>query len=124
MTNTSHSTGTQGEETASRFLIKKGYQILDRNFRAERYEIDIVAKTGKTVVFCEVKTSRTGRFGPSISWVTEDKIKRIALAAKEYINSNEISGTSFRFDVIGIDEVDGEIVIKHIENAFSAPEDV
>ena len=119
-----HSTGIQGEESACRYLVKEGYHVLDRNYRAERYEIDIIARTGDTIVFCEVKTARSKKFGPSISWVTPDKIRHIALAASEYINSHELNGCSFRFDVIGIDVVNGEIIINHIENAFTTPEDV
>ena len=124
MVNDPHSTGIQGEEAACRYLEKKGYQILDRNFRGKRYEIDIVAQNGNTIVFCEVKTARTKKFGSSITWVTPDKTKRIAHAACEYINIREINGFSFRFDVIGIDAEGGEVTINHIENAFTAPEDV
>ncbi len=124
MTNDSHTTGIQGEEVACRYLIEKGYRILDRNYRAERYEIDIVAQTGDTVVFCEVKTARSKKFGPPLTWVTPIKIKRIALAASEYINSQSIHGISFRFDVIGINVENGGNTINHIENAFAMPEDL
>ena len=124
MVNDPHSTGIQGEEAACRYLEKKGYHILDRNFRGGRYEIDIVAQNGNIVVFCEVKTARSKKFGPSITWVTQDKIKHITRAASEYINIHEFHGCSFRFDVIGLDAEGGEISIKHIENAFTAPEDV
>ena len=46
-----HKTGIQGEETACGFLEKKGYRILDRNFRSGRYEIDIIAQNGKNIVW-------------------------------------------------------------------------
>ena len=116
------STGIQGEELACRFLQGKGYHILDRNFRHDRYELDIVARDGSTVVFCEVKTARTGKFGPATSWVTPEKTKRIARAAEDYIAVKELSGIEFRFDVIGIEVVDNDRLINHIENAFMAPE--
>ena len=95
--NDSHSTGVQGEEVACRYLIKKGYRILDRNYRSDHYELDIVASKGTIIVFCEVKTSRTDKFGSPITWVTPMKIKRISLAAREYIFSHEIGGYSYRF---------------------------
>ncbi|MCD6308774.1 MAG: YraN family protein [Candidatus Latescibacteria bacterium] len=117
-----YNTGFQGEEAACRYLVGKGYRILDRNYRARPYELDIVARIDDVVVFCEVKTARTVRFGPPASWVTPRKIRHIARAAMDYIRSKAISDAAFRFDVIALDTADGEIRITHIENAFSAPE--
>ena len=124
MFNDPHSTGIQGEELAYRYLKKKNYRILDRNYRGKRYEIDIVAQTGDIIVFCEVKTARSKKFGPSITWVTPIKIRHIVNAASEYINTHDIEGRSFRFDVIGLEVKNGEITINHIENAFTAPDDI
>ena len=122
MDNNTHSTGQQGEEVASRYLIKKGYRIIERNYRSEKYEIDIIAESGNTIVFCEVKTARTNKFGPSISWVTPEKIEHISKAAAEYIATHDTKFFSFRFDVIGLEVKNGETEITHIENAFMAPE--
>ena len=58
------------------------------------------------------------------SWVTPQKIKRIATAANEYIATHDTGSCSFRFDVIGIEVIDDKIKINHIENAFDAPEDM
>ena len=117
------STGFQGEELASRYLVKKGYRILERNWRSEHYEIDIVALDRDIIVFCEVKTSKTNRFGPSITWVTPEKIKHISEAASEYITTHNTKDFSFRFDVIGLEVKGGKIEINHIEDAFTVPED-
>ena len=125
MSDNTHAVGNRGEDAACRYLEGKGYLILDRNYRAERYEIDIVAQKDDTVIFCEVKTARTKKFGEAVTWVTPEKIRRIADAAQEYISARfmEEPPCKFRFDVIGI-EIDGdEARINHIENAFSAPED-
>ncbi len=118
------STGHQGEEVACRYLNKKGYRIIERNWRGKHYEIDIVAEYKTTIVFCEVKTARTNSFGPSISWVTPEKIKHISRAAEEYIYTHNIEGFSFRFDVIGLKVTKGKTEINHIENAFSVPEEL
>ena len=120
----SHSTGIQGEEVASQYLVKKGYKILERNYRYKHYEIDIIAERGNTIVFCEVKTARTERFGPAIMWVTPEKIKHISSAAVEYIATHDTNGFSFRFDVIGLEVKGRKTHINHIENAFIVPEDV
>ncbi|MFC1651047.1 YraN family protein [Candidatus Latescibacterota bacterium] len=118
------STGLQGEEIACRYLTNKGYGIIERNYRCSHLEIDIIAGHGDIIIFCEVKTARTKKFGPSISWVTPQKIKRIAKTAQEYIATHDTDGFSFRFDVIGIEVNCGKISINHIENAFIAPEDM
>lgn len=117
------STGLQGEELASRFLVEQGYRILERNYRGSRYEIDIVAMDVDSMVFCEVKTARTDRFGPSISWVTPSKTRHITQAAEEYIATHQTGDCSFRFDVIGLEVRKGKVKINHLKNAFIAPED-
>ncbi len=117
-----HDTGFEGEELAGRYLLEKGYAILDRNYRARPYELDIIARTGDTVVFCEVKTARTGRFGHPSGWVTKRKIRHISRAALDYITAKGLRDVQFRFDVIALDTTGGDIRITHIENAFSAPE--
>jgi len=124
MAHNTHKIGVRGEEIASRYLRSKGYSILERNYRAGRNEIDIIARWKDTIVFCEVKTARTPRFGPSVTWVTPQKIRHIALVAREFIRTIEEENLTFRFDVIGLDEVDGTIAINHIENAFTVPEDM
>ena len=126
MKNNRKITGARGEETSCNYLKKKGYRILERNWRAAHhsYEIDIIAQTVNTIVFCEVKTAGTKEFGPSVSWVTPEKIERLSQAAREYIAKYNITGHTYRFDVIGL-QVKGETYeINHIENAFTAPEDI
>ncbi len=119
-------TGYKGEEFACRYLIEHGYRIIDRNWRSagrSRYEIDIVAEDNETIVFCEVKTAKTTRFGSPVSWVTEKKARRIAQAALEYITTNMISRKPLRFDVIGLEIIDENWSVIHIPNAFPVPED-
>ena len=122
MDNNTYSTGQQGEEVASCYLTRKGYDIIERNYRSEKYEIDIIASMGSTIVFCEVKTARTNKFGSSVSWVTPEKIQHISKAAEGYIATHDTKGFSFRFDVIGLNVKNGATEITHIENAFMAPE--
>ena len=123
MAHDTHTAGMQGEQAACTYLEGRGYRILDRNYRADRFEIDIIARKSDTVVFCEVKSATTKRFGSPVTWVTPHKIRRIATAAAEYIQENELTGLSFRFDVIGLERRGGELIINHVENAFPVPED-
>jgi putative endonuclease len=116
------STGNKGEEIAGKFLSDKGMKIVERNYRCGHYEIDLIAVDGDCVVFCEVKTAKTGQFGSSVSWVTPRKIKNLSIAANEYIISHPWPGYSFRFDVVGIEANDEGFDIKHLKNAFDATE--
>ncbi|MFC1607818.1 ribonuclease HII [Candidatus Latescibacterota bacterium] len=119
-------TGDAGEETSCKYLEKKGFNIITRNWRADdcNYEIDIIAQVGQTIVFCEVKTATSKRFGPSVSWVTPEKTDRIARAAQEYITTHKLDGHEYRFDVIGLQQQGEDYEIVHIENAFTAPENL
>lgn len=114
-------TGILGEEAACNYLANKGYRILTRNYYGCGCEIDIIAEIGDTMVFCEVKTAFSPKFGPPITWVTRNKIRHIARAATEYIISHGILERSFRFDIIGLEAVEGGFEITHLENAFIAP---
>ncbi|MFA6470762.1 MAG: YraN family protein [Candidatus Latescibacterota bacterium] len=115
------STGVLGEEAACNYLANKGYRIVTRNYYGYGCEIDIIAESGDTMIFCEVKTAFSPKFGSPVTWVTPKKIRHIARAATEYIVSHGISERSFRFDIIGLTAVDGRFEITHIENAFIAP---
>ncbi len=117
-------TGLRGEDLACRYLERKGFRILSRNYRGGKCELDIIAETGDTVVFCEVKTALSDAFGPPSGWITRKKIRHIARAAREYVISHRIEGRCLRFDVITIEVRDGRPEITHIENAFFAPADV
>jgi putative endonuclease len=115
------STGILGEEAACNYLVNKGYRIVTRNYYGCGCEIDIIAESEDTLIFCEVKTAFSPNFGHPVTWVTRNKIKHIARAATEYIVSHEIRERSFRFDIIGLEAANGEFKITHLENAFFAP---
>jgi putative endonuclease len=114
-------TGILGEEAACNYLVNKGYRIVTRNYYGCGCEIDIIAEIEDTMVFCEVKTAFSRNFGAPITWVTRNKIRHIARAATEYIVTHSIDERSFRFDIIGLEAVDGGFEITHLENAFIAP---
>ena len=108
--------GSMYEDVAVKYLLEKGYFIIQRNFRCHMGEIDIIARDGQTIVFVEVKYRKNTASGHPLESVTLAKQKKISQVALAYMNLNRISvyNTMIRFDVIGIcgDE------IQHIENAF------
>ena len=112
--------GRVGENQACKFLKKKKYKILEKNFACTFGEVDIIAQDKETIVFVEVKTRSDERFGEPMEAVNDTKQRRIILSAKYYlqkcgINENDIS---VRFDVIEIKNDNGNLTINHIENAF------
>ena len=110
--------GSKGELFACAYLQKKGYRILDRNFKARYGELDIVTLDGDTLVFVEVKT-RIGRvFGLPEEAVTPRKLREVIKTSQYYISVHQGLPANLRIDVIGI-EVDesGKIVyFNHIPN--------
>ena len=108
-------TGTSYEIKAEEYLIKKGYKILERNFRNRSGEIDIIAKDGEYFCFVEVKYRTTNDFGSPLEAVDYRKQNQIRKVAMYYLMKNKLSEwTPCRFDVIGFE---GE-KMTHIENAF------
>lgn len=110
--------GDWGEEKAAQYLAQKGYEIIDRNFRWSRGELDIVAEKDDLLVFVEVKTAASAQMGEPASWVTLRKQKQIAQAAQKFLQDKRIENKDCRFDVIGIIKTGGTFKIQHIENAF------
>lgn len=110
-----HEKGDWGEDLAVNYLLSKGYSVVCRKYRSKRGEIDCVAKDSDgTLVFLEVKSARTSKYGNPLTWVTVSKQKTMAKVAMQYIKEHKLRRLSCRFDVIGIV---GE-KIDHIRNAF------
>jgi len=110
--------GREGEERAVHYLKGKGFTILERNYRAERGEIDIIALDRDILVFIEVKTQRHDSFGEPEAWVDQKKQAQIGKVAQAYIQQHNINDRDCRFDVIGIVDTDRNMEIRHIEDAF------
>ena len=109
--------GKQGEEIAAQYLIEKGYEIVERNWRNKHKEIDIIAKDSKDLVIVEVKTRQNDEYGDPDIAVTRQKQRRLISAANSYLFQNKLD-IDTRFDIISIIFRDGEPVVNHIEDAF------
>ena len=118
MSNYRQKLGKHGEELAEMFLSKKGYEILERNYRKYRGEIDLIAKDQEYLVFVEVKTARSDRFGPPIFRVDARKKKQLGKIAMAYYQEKELFDQDSRFDVVTVTFSSGQTNIEHIENAF------
>ncbi len=110
--------GQEGETEAVEYLTEKGYTVLERNYRGERGEIDIILKDGGTLVFVEVKTKRRGGFGEPEDWVDEKKQNQIGKVAMRYLQDQNLDEIDCRFDVVTVSYDHEKKRIKHIKNAF------
>lgn len=113
-------TGQAGEKLAELFLKKIGYVILQRNWRTRSGEIDLIARDGDEVVFVEVKTRASDKWGSPEMAANATKRRRLIRAAREFAARKRLEDTPMRFDVVAIILADGaEPVIEHFEDAFS-----
>jgi putative endonuclease len=121
MTKTSKEFGDEGEDIAVELLLKKGYEIIERNYRFGKGEIDIIAKDPETgfTVFIEVKSKKNLEFGDPVYSVTKNKMKQIKRMAELYLYEKEIAEINCRFDVITVLLRDNQKpIIEHYVNAF------
>ncbi|TYA52382.1 YraN family protein [Formosa maritima] len=111
--------GEWGEQFASEYLLKKGYEILERNYFYDKAEIDIIAKNKArdSLVCVEVKTRNSDMFGDPQSFVSKGKIKLLVKAMDAYVTENDIS-LETRFDIIAIIKNKSTEELTHYENAF------
>lgn len=107
--------GRFGEEIAALHLGQDGMTVIDRNWRCQQGELDLIAREKRgTVVFCEVKTRRTERHGTPFEAVNEAKARRIRRLAAEWLREHPGSGERLRFDVIGVVvPADGPVQLRH-----------
>jgi len=108
-----HVLGDRGEDAVARWYRKAGYTIVDRNWRCREGEIDVIAKRGSTIVFCEVKSRSSDRFGDPASAVDYRKQAKVRRAAFRWLESRSWHD-HLRFDVAVV--LSGKITV--IEDAF------
>ena len=111
-------TGNLGEAIAETYLCSLGYEILERNWRFSKSEIDLIAKHEELLVFIEVKTRTYDYFGPPESFVSEHKELLIHEAASAYMDKINYDW-EIRFDIIGILlDSNGTHKLEHFKDAF------
>ncbi|MFN3939155.1 MAG: YraN family protein [Chitinophagales bacterium] len=114
-----HTTGKQGEQYAVECIVEKGYTILERNWRFKRGEIDIIAEFNNTIIFVEVKTRSSDKYGFPEQAVTPSKQHLLAITAEEYMFQKKLT-QDVRFDVIAVIKRGDTFIAEHLEDAFFA----
>jgi putative endonuclease len=94
--------GIAGEDVAAAWYLSQGYEVVARNWRCRQGELDLILRHGATVVFCEVKSRATARFGTPAEAVTHDKRQRIRHLAARWIEDSRFRPAQIRFDVAAV----------------------
>jgi putative endonuclease len=94
--------GAYGEALAARHLVAAGMVLLDRNWRCELGEIDLVLRDGRVLVVCEVKARSTVAFGAPLEAVTEQKAARLRRLAARWLAGHDLRPAEVRIDLVGV----------------------
>jgi len=94
--------GKKGEEIALRFLKKRGFRIIEKNYVCKMGEMDIIAREKDTLVFIEVKTRTSTMFGPPQLAVNSSKQRQLSKVALNYLKEKQLEDVKARFDVVAI----------------------
>jgi putative endonuclease len=119
MTHVTKAVGAYGERLAVRHLLQSGLVLLDRNWRSRAGEIDIVARDGEVLVFCEVKTRRGSSFGTPAEALDARKVARLRRLAAEWLAQAGVRPAEVRFDVVAVlSPPRGAPRVEHVRGAF------
>lgn len=113
-------TGHWGEDAATEFLVVKGYDIIERNWRLEHLEIDIIARHRQRIVFVEVKTRTSAENADPRLIITKKKLNNMVRAANAYMNCFNANFDA-QFDIIIITGTKDDYQIEHLPDAFYPP---
>ena len=98
----SRSLGAFGEAYAARHLVEQGMVLLDRNWRCDAGEIDLVLREGRVLVVCEVKTRSSVAYGSPIEAVSEQKAARLRRLAARWLEEHQARPDEVRIDLVGV----------------------
>ena len=110
--------GRTGEDAAADLFRRLGFTVAERNFRCRHGELDLVVQRPGLVVFCEVKTRVTDRFGLPAEAVNHQKQQRLKRLAGIWLNHNPVGASQVRFDVVSVVARGTDLEITHFPDAF------
>jgi putative endonuclease len=110
--------GRVGEEAALRVYLRRGYELVARNWRCPVGELDLVLRSGDRIVVCEVKTRSSAAFGGGYEAVTWSKRRTLRRLAEIFVRSSATPNADVRFDVASVWVGDGVADVEIFEDAF------
>lgn len=118
--NRAHSLGRWGEHHAARFLERRGWRVLCRNYRFGRREVDLVVRRGELLVFVEVKTRAGEGFGDPTEAITWRKRREIEAVAAHFLATRGMTEMAVRFDAVAVTLLAGrqEARVEHVPDAW------
>lgn len=117
----SHERGETAEELAARYLVERGFTVLERNWQSRLGEVDLIVQKGVLLAFVEVRFRRSAAFGRPEETVTRAKQRKVILAAFDYARRRRLlERRAIRFDVVAVVSARGGPRILHLEDAFEA----
>jgi len=116
--NSKHILGRYGEDRAAQYLADRGYEIIERNWRSARGEIDLIARVKDRLVFVEVKTRNGSGFGHPFEAITEVKVARMRRLVAEWCRVRNLAGVKVRLGAIAVLVSSGRVNIEHLKQVF------
>jgi putative endonuclease len=110
--------GNAGEDAAATWYRDRGFEVLARNWRVRAGELDLVVRRGRTIVFCEVKTRSSDRFGLPVEAVTAVKQRRLRTLAMLWLDAHPDARGELRFDVASVTPAGERPRVDVVEGAF------
>ena len=114
----SHELGHRSEDLACAHLCARGWTILARNYRAGHKEVDIIARSGNTIAFIEVKARASDEWGHPLEAINWAKRREVAHVARAWLREHAAAGLEYRFDAIAICWRGATSTLEHVANAW------
>ena len=111
--------GELGERIAERWLVRRGWRLVQRRFRSGHRDIDLVVERDGTIAFVEVKARKGVEFGGPVQAVDHRKRRQLERSAMVWIDRHGREAESYRFDVVGVLLSGATVRVCHVENAFA-----
>ena len=116
--NQRHVLGLYGEKLAGNYLQSIGYEILERNWRCNIGEIDLIVRDKSRYVFVEVKTRNGAGFGHPFEAITDAKLSRLRKLVSEWCRARQLSGIDVRIDAVSVLVDKGKVQLEHLKQVF------
>ena len=110
--------GQLGEDHAANYLVDRGFQIIERNWRCSAGEVDLVARQQDQIVFIEVKTRNGTGYGHPFEAISEQKVLRMRRVAAAWCQANQVAGAKIRLDAIAVLLRGERAAIEHLKQVF------